>query len=58
MKYTTHAVLDITGNEEEVVGAAQRAVAARLPVQWLSTASNEAPKIEVRLPRLDPDESH
>ena len=25
-------------------------------MQWLSTASNEAPKIEVRLPRLDPDE--
>ena len=54
MKYTTKAVLLISGTEEEVIGAAQRAVAIRLP--WLTTASNEIDRIEVHLPRLDPDE--
>lgn len=56
MKYTTEATLIIRGTEEEVVGAAQRAVAIRLPVHWLSSAVNETAKIEVRLPAVDPDE--
>lgn len=56
MKHTTHAVLEFKGTEEEIIAVAQRAVAIRLPVHWLTTASNETAKLEVRLPRLDPDE--